>query len=539
METWPTVVDDSGNVFVSGCTGAQLDSTTLGPFTIPNKNKYHMFIVTKADSSGSFRWAIGTQNTDAEPINMVLDRSGNIYVFGVYSNSSCSIGTFTLANPMLKVMYFLFKCSSNGQVIWAENIAGQDFSYVIETTFTGTTIGGVGIDGTDNIYIAGVFNVPTMTIGTTTLTNASTTGDTTDIFLAKFDSGGHFIWAKSFGGNNYEYCLALNVSQNGDVFISGSYSSSTMIIGTTTLTYSKPSTYLPFTYLAKFNSNGDALWAKNLTQHIVINGIKSSLFSSIYLIGTLDSSIILGDDTLTYNASAHSNVVITKFDFNGNVLWANSAGGGNEYDVGYGVDVDVFGNVWVNGGMGGLGVGSSTPYTMNFSGHMLTTPAGMSDAMFMAEYDTLGKYITCLALPTGGDDQTDIVVDNKGNFYVSGDMYNLQMVIGRDTVVNKDITSDEPMFIAKYRYFNCNLEETKPTVIPRQDIIIRPNPASTFLTITASDKITSVAINNLIGQTVYNNYYHNEEVQIDVSPLPAGMYLVRINGTEVTKFVKQ
>jgi type IX secretion system substrate protein len=41
------------------------------------------------------------------------------------------------------------------------------------------------------------------------------------------------------------------------------------------------------------------------------------------------------------------------------------------------------------------------------------------------------------------------------------------------------------------------------------------------------------------GQTVYSNNYHNEEVQVDVSGLAAGMYLVRINGSEVRKFVKE
>ncbi len=68
---------------------------------------------------------------------------------------------------------------------------------------------------------------------------------------------------------------------------------------------------------------------------------------------------------------------------------------------------------------------------------------------------------------------------------------------------------------------------------------ILPNPATTSLTITSSDKITSVAFSNLLGQTVYSNYYHNDQVQVDVADLPAGLYLVRINGSEVSKFVKQ
>ena len=68
---------------------------------------------------------------------------------------------------------------------------------------------------------------------------------------------------------------------------------------------------------------------------------------------------------------------------------------------------------------------------------------------------------------------------------------------------------------------------------------IYPNPTATSLTITASEKITSVSISNTIGQTVYALDCNAEQVQINVSALPDGMYLVKINGAEVRRFVKE
>jgi hypothetical protein len=83
------------------------------------------------------------------------------------------------------------------------------------------------------------------------------------------------------------------------------------------------------------------------------------------------------------------------------------------------------------------------------------------------------------------------------------------------------------------------VEGLVPTVGNNSSVSIFPNPGSTVLTISCPERIASVAITNLIGQTLYSHKYNASQVQIDVSTFPAGIYLIRINGTEVRKFVKQ
>jgi len=68
---------------------------------------------------------------------------------------------------------------------------------------------------------------------------------------------------------------------------------------------------------------------------------------------------------------------------------------------------------------------------------------------------------------------------------------------------------------------------------------IYPNPASSSITVCSEDKITNVAICNLVGQEVYSGQYDAHQVQVDISPLTAGVYFVKINGTDVRKFVKE
>ena len=71
------------------------------------------------------------------------------------------------------------------------------------------------------------------------------------------------------------------------------------------------------------------------------------------------------------------------------------------------------------------------------------------------------------------------------------------------------------------------------------NVTLYPNPTSLSLSVTSPDKINQITITNLIGQTLFSNNYNTEQVQIDVANLPPGMYLIRINGTEIRKFVKQ
>jgi len=70
-------------------------------------------------------------------------------------------------------------------------------------------------------------------------------------------------------------------------------------------------------------------------------------------------------------------------------------------------------------------------------------------------------------------------------------------------------------------------------------IEIYPNPTIRGLTISATNTITEVTITNLVGQTVYTHEYNSEQVQIDAADFPGGVYFVKINGSEVRKFVKE
>ncbi len=78
-----------------------------------------------------------------------------------------------------------------------------------------------------------------------------------------------------------------------------------------------------------------------------------------------------------------------------------------------------------------------------------------------------------------------------------------------------------------------------PEIKNVNNINVYPNPIFKQLTISATENINSVVIYSMFGQMVREFYCNTQKVEMDVSILPAGIYLIRINGTEVRKFVKE
>ncbi|MFI5196461.1 MAG: T9SS type A sorting domain-containing protein [Chitinophagales bacterium] len=70
-------------------------------------------------------------------------------------------------------------------------------------------------------------------------------------------------------------------------------------------------------------------------------------------------------------------------------------------------------------------------------------------------------------------------------------------------------------------------------------IKVYPNPATTEITIEASEQVTAIAISNLVGQTIYTQTCNAKNIEVNIANLPSGIYFVKVNGTVVRKFVKE
>lgn len=65
-----------------------------------------------------------------------------------------------------------------------------------------------------------------------------------------------------------------------------------------------------------------------------------------------------------------------------------------------------------------------------------------------------------------------------------------------------------------------------------------PNPVTSVLDIKCEETIKSVSVLNTLGQIVYSKNYNENNLQLDLSGLPAGSYFVKVKSEEKMKFFK-
>lgn len=216
--------DNFGNLYIMGYFSS--NTITFGLNTLTNSGGNKIFIV-KYNPYGNVIWAKDYGNVGYLPSHDLLtsDASGNVYVAGYFNSSSITFGTFSITNSGNDDI-FIVKHDSLGNVIWA--IGEGSTGYENATNIT--------TDDLDNVYLGGSFSSPTITLGEYTLTNSDFSGNSTDIFVTKYDTFGNAIWAKGAGGtgNDYVGCLATHDLKN--IYVTGVFSAPSITFGTTTLT---------------------------------------------------------------------------------------------------------------------------------------------------------------------------------------------------------------------------------------------------------------------------------------------------------------
>jgi hypothetical protein len=459
--------DESGNSFVAGWFYGTI---TVGETTLTTNGLGDIF-VAKLNSEGDFLWAKsagGIENDKAASI--AVDSDGNCYVTGYYGSTATFEGLPSLISNGGSDL-FIAKLDPNGNYIWAIGVGGS-------SNDSGDAIV-LSEDG--NGYMTGRFN-ESISFGTTSLTSS---GDN-DMFVAKFTSTGDFLWANKGGGTGSDFgdCIALDSS--GNCLVGGAFNA-TATFGTTSL-LSRGDDEI---FLAKFDSLGNYLWAIRAggDYYDTCYGIACDNAGNSFVTGAFTETADFG--TTTLNSNGGTDVYVAKFDSEGNSLWSEAAGGASSDDYGNAIITDPSGNCYITGQFGGTMMFESESFTSN----------GDCD-VFVAKLDSDGNFVWESSAGGISDDLgLGITINTDGDCIVTGSFYDY-VSFGTDFTIS-DGYSD--IFVAKLHETPiANYEDEIPSISSMLGNAY-PNPFSARTSFEVDVKVgeaSEVTIYNILGQAV-------------------------------------
>lgn len=381
---------------------------------------------------------VGNVTGSASPYGIALDGTGNTYLAGnligtVDFDPGPSTALLTSAGGS---DIYVSKYSADGSYVWAIGIGGT------------ATDGGYGVaaDSMGNVYVTGSF-LGLIDFDPGPDSAILTAIGSTDIFVAKYDSNGNYVWAISMGGTATEQGYGLVVDAVGNIFVTGIFSSATVDFdpGPGTALLSAQSGVTVNTFIAKYDANGNYLWAKGMSRargYSITIDDSDNLYLTGDFAGSTDFDPGPGTAILTATGSSYD-AFVAKYDTSGNYIWAISMGG-TAAEQGNGLVVDAVGNVFVTGTF----ISATADFDPGPGTAILTNPAGSN--VFLAKYDPSGNYQWALGIgDIGLNTGNGLALDAMGNVYVTGGFNNLvDFDPGPDTAILTAVSTD--MFVAKY-----------------------------------------------------------------------------------------
>jgi hypothetical protein len=354
------------------------------------------------------RYNNGITNGTNQAVKMTLDTNGNIYITGFSQNTNGQLG------------YATMKYAPNGTQLWA---ARYD-----STNYPNATPSGLVLDNSNNVVVTGsaltvkydtngnrLWTAPYAGTALAADTNGNiiVTGFGTNFNTVKLSPQASNLWTATYKDVGPTRGQAIVLDTNGNAYVSGS--------DTYGYTFLSPAVTLT---TVKYDTNGNQLWAASPGSR------------AFWVTGVLVAGCALDSGNNLYIAyqwkplqSPASQPYVIKLSSSGVALWgAGSPDAGWLSNVGYGLAVDMAGDVFITGQFifivpnEGYAATSYGTYKANRNGSWVWTnsfpavPMGASVATSVALDSLNNCYVTGYSPGTNaGNDIVTIKYDNNGN----------------------------------------------------------------------------------------------------------------------------
>jgi hypothetical protein len=496
-------------------------SGVYGDKTQPNwdtTNQTRDMWVVKTNSEGQKEWDRRFGGTDRDDLSSIVQTFDGGFLIGgtTFSDIGGDISQVTLDTASIRGDYWVIKIDALGNKQWDKRYGGGRGDYLVDMKAT-----------KDAGYILGGYSMSSGG-GDKSEDNWGGLADE-DFWVVKVDSIGNKQWDKHYGGIMPDIFSALQQTKDGGYIFGGSSNSDS----SGNKTQDNWSSY-PDYWVIKTDSIGNREWDRRYGGTGVDNlHALAACNDGGYLLAGSSNSTISGNKTQGVHGNG-TDYWIVKTDTGGNIQWDNRYGG-------YDNDGLLSAVQTLDGGY--LLCGSSTS---SMGGEKSENNLGISQA-WTIKTDSIGfrQWDKTIQTPDSGTGYSWYAYAQQTKdscyavaTYVSGEIGGYCTQPNRDSI---HFTSD-------YWFTKFCIGETDyiPQLKLFQVMEVYPNPATNKLTLQTTNmqgnKYT-LQILALDGQVLMQQVITNpNQNEIDVSMLPAGMYLIALQDEKqraVRKFVKQ
>lgn len=375
---YTSALDSRGNLYVTGFTTGDLDGA--GPEV--NAGSFDLFVM-KITPDGATAWIrqMGSPQDDRAHY-VAVDHLGYVYITGHSSGDLDGSGPQTHRGIDDA---FVLKLDEYGQVQWLRQFGSpeEDMGF------------GVTVDHAGNVYVTGYSFLGDMDGEGPAINQGNE-----DVFLAAFDFAGNQQWIKQLGSAESDVAYAVAVDMHGGIYVGG--------LSFGDLDGSGAQAHLGDADIValKFDALGNLRWIRQMGTPGTDFGYalkvnRRHAYISGFVSGDLDGA---GPD----RHAGQTDLAVLKVRYDSEQVWTRQIGTeGN--DIGHGIAVDKYGDVYATGTVSG-DLDGEGPQTYRGQGDVVVVKFNRHGVTRWTRQQ--GSTQTDLGL--------DVTVDRKRRVYVTG-----------------------------------------------------------------------------------------------------------------------
>jgi len=515
---------------------------------------------------------------------------GNLLVSGFF-HESATFDTTVLTSSLYSDL-FIAKYSTAGALLWAKSVASSSSFLDPKAIFE---------DGSGNIYIVGLFGYWSETGGGGDIMFEDATSFTSwgnqDIFIAKYDAEGNFIWAKHIGSNQIDKVVST-MDPFGNIILSGKLWSTVYFNSTT-------DTLAPFhlfdIFLARYDTAGSLIFYQHAASCTAVTepqDVTTDDAGNIYLAGKYNGKPTFGlpvDSVDLEEDPFYDQGFIARYEpTHGAYKWAFTAGNTVSFDYPVTINSKGGGKIVISG----LYLTSASFGTLPDTITLISPPAAGYGEMYLVQYDTNGNadwamnaghasagsiyfrdayysdghlyvagdysagptvfgqgadavtipYLSVLFVAnyddTGNLDWVNVadgysegaesvIADALNNIYIAG--FYQDWISFPGTTISLTSAGWNDILIARLDDISVSIYENEI----KQNQLIYPNPAKDEVTVDIGRETNcTIRLFNLQGEAIFKTVTNARQIKIDVSNYPLGIYFIVVTdgkGYNMTK----